>query len=176
MERQRAPRVSQHGSETKSMFLVSAWALGSSYKRTGVYIVKINKQKPHIKWIQEARRGSSMQYMDSGAQQEELCVYNDSPDFLFSSLEKFPLFLGTCVWFTIRPHVQNCNSLSFLNKLILLEKYLASYLFKVNSIFTFVPALSGQNFLRPGCMACRSCQKKGGYREGESGDQMTSWS
>ena len=72
--------------------------------------------------------------MDSGAEQEELCVYNDSPDFLFSSLKEFPLFLGTCVWFTIRPHVQNCNSLSFQNEPILLEKYLTSYFFKINSI------------------------------------------
>ena len=32
-----------------------------------------------------------------------------------------PLFLWTCAWFTIRPHVTNCNSLLLPNKPILLE-------------------------------------------------------
>lgn len=42
------------------------------------------------------------------------------------------LFLWTFLWFTIRLYVQNCNSVLFLNKLILLEKFLAICLLKVN--------------------------------------------
>lgn len=52
-----------------------------------------------------------------------------------------PLFLWTCTWFAIRPHVSDCNSLFFPNKSIFLEKYLAvclrstAYLAHQNSVF-----------------------------------------
>ena len=40
--------------------------------------------------------------------------------------------LLACRWFAIEPHVPNCHSLLFLNKPILLEKYLPGYLLKVD--------------------------------------------
>lgn len=43
------------------------------------------------------------------------------------------LVLWTCTWFAIKPHVSNCNLFLFLNKLILLEKYVAISLFMVNT-------------------------------------------
>lgn len=52
-------------------------------------------------------------------------------DFLFTTAlpksvkeHSFSLFLWICMWFTIRSQVPNGNSLLFLNKAILLEKFL----------------------------------------------------
>ena len=56
-----------------------------------------------------------------------------TPSFLHKRIFFF-FVLWICTWFTIRPLIQNCNSLLFLNKPILLEKYLALYLFKTNRI------------------------------------------
>lgn len=49
-----------------------------------------------------------------------------------------PLFLWICRWLSIRPQVLNFNSLLFWNKPILLERYLAVYLFKVNKYSQFI--------------------------------------
>lgn len=46
------------------------------------------------------------------------------------------LVLQTYAWFGIKPHIPNCNPLLFPNKHILLEKYLAAYLFKANVSFS----------------------------------------
>ena len=55
------------------------------------------------------------------------------PPLLQYKRAAFPLFLGTWVWFSIRPCVQNCNSLLFPNKPNPLEKYMTVSLLKVST-------------------------------------------
>lgn len=71
-----------------------------------------------------------------------------------------PLFLWTSVLFTITLNALNCNSLLFLSQPILLEKYLAGYLLKVNSI----PHGPGKWQVLNKCLLTREedCNRKGG--------------
>ena len=62
-------------------------------------------------------------------------LYNRSSELLpfLYKITFLSFILWTCSWFAIRPHVPNSNSLLSPNKPILLGKYLAFYLFKVNN-------------------------------------------
>lgn len=123
--------------------------------------VKINKQKPHLKWIRRPERWALTPYIDHRAQQVN-SIYNSSLNYLLSSIKELPLlcFSGCACGSPL-------DSMSYITILccfqinpILLEKYLASIYLR-STLSTFHPGEqnSGQHQTPLNCSVFQIVQK-----------------